>query len=111
MSPFIPFGLGRHLIPTNTSVATSQHQPETILLSIEILLRKVRVLSRVAHQHSGIAFVDKLDRLVLAGDNGQHVVVKDELGGIDLVALRGRNNGSTVELAVVLLLSVQISVG
>jgi len=80
---------------------TGQHDTETVLLTVEILLGEVSIRHRIAHQNNGIALVDNLDRLVVASNDGEDVVIHHKIGGTGLMALRHSHNRGAIELTIV----------
>ena len=93
--------LFRHIVAADTSIATGKNDAETPLLSNKVFLSKVSIVGRITGDNESVALINDLDRLVVTSDNGQNIVVHNELGAANLVALRNSDARSAVEGAVV----------
>ena len=86
-----------HIVTSDTCVTTGKHNTETPLLSVEVFLSKVGIVGGITGDNKGVALVNYLNGLVITGNDGQNIVVHNELGAADLVALRDSDAGSAVE--------------
>lgn len=106
MSPSVIFqlGLGSHVVTANARVL-SQDNAHAGTISEEELVGQISILQRIAHDDQRIALGDILNGLLGRSNDGQNVVVHDELGSTHLVAVGDSDDGGAIKTTVVLTLA------
>ena len=90
------------LVASNTRVAAGNQETHAVLLAVQVLLGQIHVVERIAHMHKAFALAYNLDGLLIAGDDGQDVVIHQEAGAANGMTLRDGNARGSKPFSVVL---------